>query len=197
MKYAVFSLCLLFSTAVNFASAAIINFDLVGSGGSGLLGSNENPSVAGGGSGGKIGAGIFLDDATNLLTINVGWGSGNGFTDLTGNAVAMHIHDAGTASFTANGGVIVPLDSVAGFNSSLSNGGFQGSVTLTATQTSQIQTGRFYLNAHTAANGGGEIRGNLVVSAVPEPGAIALLAFGMTAAVASRYRRKSQGKSPE
>src|SRR5512133_3816754 len=72
--------------------AAIVSFDLRGKAGTGLLPGNENATLAGTpGSGGELGAGIFFNDVTNLLTIDVGWGSANGFTDLTGNASAGHI----------------------------------------------------------------------------------------------------------
>ena len=93
------------------APAAVILFDLVGTAGPGLLGGNEAPTpIVGGGSGGEIGAGIFFDDVTRVLTINIGWGSGNGFTDLTSPATAGgHIHgptlSGGTAAFSQNGSV--------------------------------------------------------------------------------------------
>ena len=70
------------------ASAAIVQFDLQGQAGSGLLPGNELAAVVGGGTGGEVGGGITFDDVTKVLTLNVGWGSGQGFTDLSGDATA-------------------------------------------------------------------------------------------------------------
>jgi hypothetical protein len=166
-------------SGVNTASAAIVLFDLIGRSGPGMRTDNENPSATGNGSGGEVGAGIFFDDATNVLTINVGWGSGKGFTDLTGPVTLAHIHNAGSADLTKNGGVIVNLDGATpGFNSSATNGGWTNTqVTLSATQRTQLFDGFLYLNVHTSANGGGEIRGNMIVAptAVPEPTSLALV----------------------
>lgn len=168
-------------------SAAIVQFDLQGNTGFGLLPGNENPGVTGG-TGGEIGAGVSLDDVTNILTLNVGWGTGNGFTDLTGPATAMHIHLAPDASFSSNGGVEIGLNALAGFNADATNGGFNGSVNLSGAQVTNLLAGRFYVNVHTAANGGGEVRGNLV-SAVPEPSGLAILGFSGLA-LGLRRRRK-------
>jgi CHRD domain-containing protein len=38
----------------------------------------------------------------------------------------------------------------------------KGSATLTDTQIAQLEAGKWYVNIHTAANKGGEIRGQLV-----------------------------------
>ncbi|MFK7736512.1 MAG: CHRD domain-containing protein [Pirellulaceae bacterium] len=166
---------------------AIVPFLLEGRSGAGLLGGNENPGVSGGGSGGLVGSGIFLDDQTNELTINVGWGSNNGFTDLTGNATLMHIHNAGSNDFTQNGGVEVNLGSQAGFDADFSSGGFSGTVTLTSAQATEILAGQYYINVHTAANGGGEIRGNF--TAVPEPSSFLLSGLAASGMVWRRRRR--------
>ena len=140
-------------------------FVLMGNAGVGLLAGNENPAAAGG-SGGLGFSGIALDTDTNLLSIDVRWGSGNGFTDLSGNATMMHIHgptdDPTPAGFSQNTGVLVGLDGLPGFNGSATNGGFLGTVVLTDDQEAAILANRTYLNVHTAANTGGEIRGNLV-----------------------------------
>jgi hypothetical protein len=159
------------------ASAGIIEFDLMGNGGSGMLTTNENPPATGTGSGGEVGAGIFYDDLINQLTINVGWGSGAGFSDLTGNVTVAHIHAAPDALFTSNGPVIINLDGATpGFNNSATNGGWTNTqVTLSDAQEKQLLNGFLYLNAHTAANPPGEIRGNLVV--IPAPASLGLLAL--------------------
>ncbi len=91
-----------------------------------------------------------FDPATKELT----W-SGS-FSGLTGPAVAAHFHGPGEVG--KNAGVQVwisekgkPLESP-----------FKGSATLTDAQASDLQTGLLYANIHTAANPGGELRGQLV-----------------------------------
>lgn len=172
--------------AVAQMNAATIFLDLLGRSGAGMRFDNENPtSATGSGVGGEKGAGIFFDNVSNLLTINVGWGAaaGAGFANLTGTVTAAHIHAVTSGpNLTTNGAVIVSLDGATpGFNSSGTNGGWTNTtVTLTAPQATQLLAGQLYLNAHTAANTGGEIRGNLVV--VPEPsiaGLLGLSGFGL------------------
>jgi hypothetical protein len=91
-----------------------------------------------------------FDPATKELT----W-SGS-FSGLTGPAVAAHFHGPGEVG--KNAGVQVwisekgkPLESP-----------FKGSATLTDAQASDLQAGLLYANIHTAANPGGELRGQLV-----------------------------------
>lgn len=169
------------------SNAAIVNFKLEGKGGLGLIEANRNggPIVGTPGSGGLIGSGIVYDTDTNVLTMEFGWGSGNGFTDLTGNATAMHIH--GPADFFTNSGVQVNLGALPGYDNSLSNGGLVGSVNLSAAQETMLLDRDLYINVHTGANGGGEIRANLV--AIPEPGSLLLLAAGSIGLLTVRRRR--------
>ncbi|HSH39164.1 MAG TPA: PQQ-dependent sugar dehydrogenase [Chthoniobacterales bacterium] len=145
-----------------------VAFDLAGKAGTGLLAGNENAPINGTpGSGGEIGGGIVYNSQTRVLTINVAWGSGNGFTDLTGDAVrGGHIHgptaSGGEASFNENAPIIIGLNDKPGWNPSATKGGFSGSVTLTEAQAAHLFEGRLYLNFHTQVNPGGEIRGSLV-----------------------------------
>lgn len=166
------------------AHSAIVLFDIQGKAGFGMLSGNENTAITGTpGSGGEVGAGISFNDVTNILTLNVGWGSGAGFTNLTGNVTIAHIHgptaSAGVGSFTENASVKYNLDgATAGFNNSATNGGWTNTqVLIAAGDVAGLLAGRFYLNAHTALNGPGEIRGNLV--AVPEPSSFALIGVGV------------------
>lgn len=171
------------------ASASIIQFDLQGRSGAGLLAGNENTAVSGAvGSGGEIGAGIFYDDVTNILTMNTGWGTANGFTNLTGNATVGHLHGPTTSaapdSFVQNASVKYGLDSLAGWVGNAASGGFTGVVNILEADEAALLAGRFYMNVHTSTNGGGEIRGQLVI---PAPGMAALLGLG--GLVALRRRR--------
>jgi hypothetical protein len=170
---------------------AIVALDLLGKAGSGLLPGNENAAIAGlPGTGGERGTGILFNDVTLVLSIDIGWGSGNGFTDLSSSVSGGHIHgpttSGGTASFTQDASIAIVLSSLAGWNSSRTAGGFTGNVTLTSTQASQLMAGRFYINVHTSTNGNGEIRGNMVV--VPEPSAAAALLIGGAGLLVRRRR---------
>lgn len=183
------------------AHSAIIYFDIVGKGGAGLLSTNENHAMNSNftpGSGGEMGAGIFFDDITKVLTLNFGWGSANGFTDLSKVASAGHIHgptaSGGVASFTENAGVMIGLDSGPTWNPSATNGGvFNRTITLTVAQETALLDGKTYLNIHTNATSGapsinpaGEIRGNLVI--VPEPSQALLSLLGLVMLGARRKR---------
>lgn len=174
------------------AHAALHFFRLEGKAGLGLLSGNENHAMNANftpGSGGLRASALVFDDVTRSLSINVGWGSANGFTDLSGNATVGHIHgpttNGGIASFTQNASVRYGLDNLAGWNNSASSGGFLGSVTINAGDVAALFDGRFYINIHSAANGSGEIRGNIVL--IPAPGAAAC--FGLAGLVALRRKR--------
>lgn len=75
------------------------------------------------------------------------------YSGLTGPLTAAHFH--GPAAAGANAGVIVPIAS-GGASSPLS-----GMATLSPTQVADVLAGRWYVNLHTAANPGGEIRGQV------------------------------------
>lgn len=154
------------------SQAAVFDFDLQGRAGAGLLPGNELHTINGTpGSGGEILAGISYNDVSNVLTINIGWGVGNGFANLTGNAVAGHIHgltaSSAPASFNQTASVRYGLDNLSGWNNSASFGGFSGTVNINQADEAALFAGNLYINVHTTANGPGEIRGQLVV--VPEP----------------------------
>ncbi len=175
------------------ASAAIIQFDLIGTGGSGLLTTNEPvPAlVIGSGTGGELIGGISLDDATGILTINVGWGADNGFTNLTGITTNQHIHgpttnpkgNNGVADWTQTTGVVFNLTP----SPNLPTGGqIVQNVTLNIGQQADLLAGKYYINIHTFNNGPGELRGFL--TPVPEPTA-GLLGMTTLGLLALRRRR--------
>ena len=186
---------LLAATSLMLASSAhsaIVYFDILGKDGSGLRSTNENHVVASPTRlGGEVGAGIFFDDITKVLTINVAWGSVNGFTDLTGVATAGHIHGptaaGGVASFTQNSSTIIGLDSGPTWNNSATSGGITNrTIVLNAAQETALLEEKNYLNFHTGTNPSGEIRGNLVI--VPEPSHAVLSIIGLALLGARRKR---------
>jgi glucose/arabinose dehydrogenase len=80
------------------------------------------------------------------------------YSGLSGAASAAHIH--GPASAGEFAGVMIGLNA---FNGGAfgTNGVLSGSVTVTPEQKAAILSGRTYVNIHTAANTGGEIRGQI------------------------------------
>lgn len=195
------SLLALALVAASSADAAIIPFDLTGTAGTGLLPGNEPGSITGG-TGGEIlntstsQFGIFFDDLGTIgdggnLTINIGWGSGNGFSDLSSNVSNQHIHGPtannfgfnGTANFTQTSGNTIALTRT---SNSPVNGQILNVVSLTGAQEADLFNGKFYINVHTTNNGGGEARGFLIP--VPEPSAAALAAGGLLGLLARRRR---------
>ena len=168
------------------ASAAIIQFDIsplsFGDNTIGLSGPNEAPSVASLATGNEIGAGIFLNDVTMILTLNFAYGSAFGFVDLTGNFSNSHIHIGADNVF---GGVVVGINGNH-TPSGTKSGSYSGTVALTAPQQTDLLNNLHYINIHSSAFGGGEIRGQLVV---PEPGSAMLLLSGATAVLGLRRRR--------
>jgi hypothetical protein len=90
---------------------------------------------------------VTYDTATKTLTWDVNFGG------LTGPATMAHFH--GPAAPGANAGVALMI----GANPTSPA---KGSATLTDAQAADLQAGRWYINIHTAANRGGEIRGQVV-----------------------------------
>jgi hypothetical protein len=76
------------------------------------------------------------------------------FDGLTGPATAAHLH--GPALHGQNAGVIAPI----GEQNPVSP--VTGTLTLTDDQFKDLRASRIYVNIHTAANPGGEIRGQVV-----------------------------------
>jgi len=128
-----------------------------------LAGSQEVPAVTTGGSGS---AWAVVSADQSMITYVVTYGG------LSGPVVAAHIH-AGAVG--ANGGVILPLvhgPSPMVGTLTASNLSASGPLATFADAVAAIRAGGTYVNLHTAANPGGEVRGQLAVSvAAPAPAA--------------------------
>src|SRR5216683_2607906 len=74
------------------------------------------------------------------------------YSGLSGPATAAHFH--GPAEAGKNAGVAVAIP-----NATASPA--EGSATLTDAQAADLMAGKYYINVHTAANPGGEIRGQV------------------------------------
>ncbi len=92
-------------------------------------------------------ADLTYDTATKKITWKVTW------KDLSGPAVAAHIHGPAEPGKTAPPMVTIPTDAA--------KTTLEGSATLTDDQAKALMAGETYINVHTAANKAGEIRGQI------------------------------------
>ena len=108
-----------------------------------LSGDAEVPAKPGKGRGTAT---ATFDTATKALTYQVE------YAGLTGPATAGHFH--GPAVVGANAGVVMPFAAPAS--------PIKGTATLTDAQAADLMAGKWYANVHTAANPGGEVRGQMM-----------------------------------
>ena len=120
------------------ASAATIDYRAT------MSGKSEVPPTASTGSGDVL---ATLNTGTKQLSYTMT------YMGLTGPATAAHFH--GPAEAGANAGVVIPIGTNPPSPSS-------GTVTLTDDQMKDLEAGKWYANVHTAANKGGEIRGQMM-----------------------------------
>lgn len=113
-----------------------------------MTAAKEIPPKGGNGEGYAI---MWYNTGTRALTWKVY------YTGLSGSATAAHIH--GPADTTANAGVVIPLAQGA------PSSPMTGSATLSPQQADDMMAGKWYVNVHTQANPGGEIRGQVMQEA--------------------------------
>ena len=128
-----------FAAAAMPASAETVRYKAT------IVPSSEVPPVANSGGTGQLAA--TYDTASKVLSYDVT------YSGLTGPATMAHFH--GPAPVGKHAGVMVPI------NGDLASP-LKGSVTLTDEQAKALTDGDMYFNFHTAANKGGEMRGQVV-----------------------------------
>jgi hypothetical protein len=108
-----------------------------------LSGTNAVPPITGAAKGEAT---VTFDTASKRLTWKVN------YSGLTGPATMAHFH--GPAEPGKNAPVAVPIPNPGA-------SGAEGSATLSDTQAANLVAGKYYVNVHTAAHPGGEIRGQV------------------------------------
>jgi len=114
---------------------------------------NPNPAPPNGGGS----AGVTYDSVTNVLTWDIT------FSNLSAAPTAAHFH--GPAIPGQDAGIQVPITDLTSPS--------MGTATITDAQETDLLAGKYYINYHTAACPGGEIRGQVSLSAVVSVGGIA------------------------
>jgi len=166
------------------ASASVISYS------SSLSGAAEAPANASPGTGTAT---LLVDTLANTMTLDVF------FSGLIGTTTAAHIHCCTALPASGTAGVATQTPSFQGFPLGVQSGTYHHVLDLADTASwnpvfitnnggtpagaetvllNGLDDSRAYLNIHTSAFGGGEIRGFLV-RAVPEPEGLALLALGL------------------
>lgn len=163
-----------------------------------LSGTNESPQNASPGTGFAT---VTLDSILNTMRVQVS------FSGLLGTTTAAHIHASTAVPFTGTTGVATTTPTFAGFPSGVTSGTYDNTLDMTMASSynpsyvtnnggtpagaetalfSGIAAGKSYLNIHTSAFPGGEIRGFLV----PEPGTVSILCGLIVCGVVVVRRRR-------
>ena len=170
---------LLLALLVPTAHAAMLQYDAF------LSGPSESPPNSSSGTGFAT---VDYDNSAHTLLVDVS------FTGLLGPTTASHIHAPTAVPLTGTAGVATTTPYFAGFPIGVTSGTYMNTLDLTlassynpayitanggttagaeAALAAAIAAGESYLNIHTSAFPGGEIRGFLV--AVPEPSSMAIV----------------------
>jgi hypothetical protein len=119
-----------------------------------------------------------IDTISGLLTWEITW------SGLTGDATALHFH--GPATSTQNADVVVNIGLISGLPSPSI-----GDTVISSPQVAELLSGLWYINVHTLANSGGEIRGQVIPFSVPVPATLPLLATAVGLLAWARVRRRA------
>ena len=124
---------------------------------------------------------VTVDDVANTVGVILSFSGLNG-----GNASAAHIHCC--VATNANGPVVIPFT---GFPAATSGTYSNTFTSVSAANIAGIEAGLAYINIHDATFPGGEIRGDILAAAIPEPETYAMMLAGLGALGIATRRRKS------
>ncbi len=181
-----------------FAAASVVSRATVFVFDANLDGPSESPPNASPGTGF---AEVTMNDSAVTMRVQVT------FSGLVSTTTASHIHAATATPNTGTAGVATQTPSFSGFPLGVTSGFYDNTFNMldpasynasyvaanggTAASAfsallSAMQQGRSYLNIHTSAFPGGEIRGFLATAPVPEPATMAVLGAGAIALIRRR-----------
>ena len=167
-----------------------------------LSGSNESPANTSPGTGSVT---INIDTLAHSMRVQLS------FSGLLGNTAAAHIHSATGTPGSGTAGVATMLPALGDFPLGVMSGSLDQTFntladsfynpayvtanggTAASAETALfagIEAGEAYFNIHTTMFPGGEIRGFLTQSAVPEPSSLLLLSLGGLGLAGLAHRRR-------
>lgn len=159
MNHALMSLLVAAFLLLTSTPGQALQYDL--SGDMDVFQATTNPSNVGSGAGTISGS---YDDVSNLLSYTITW------ENLTSDVTNMHFH---------LGAPGVPGGVELGIPGPWSSPQVGTDIGLSASQETNLLAGNWYVNVHTADFANGEIRGQVLVTAVPVPAAAWLFGSGL------------------
>jgi hypothetical protein len=180
------------------ASAAILTFDAI------LSGTSESPPNSSPGTGF---AEVDINTVAQTMRVQVT------FSGLLGTTTASHIHCCTALPGTGTAGVATTVPTFPGFPFGVTSGTYDQTFDVLSDLTynpsfesanggtassafaaleAGLDSGTAYFNIHTTVVPGGEIRGFLLASAVPEPSTWAMMILGFAGIGFMAYRRRNK-----
>jgi CHRD domain/PEP-CTERM motif len=203
MKHSLLGMAMVASMliATPFAHATIITYT------ANLSGANEPVPNGSFGTGSAL---VTIDDILNTMIVDVT------FSGLTGTTTAAHIHCCTAVPLTSTAAVATTLPSFTLFPLGVTSGSYNDTLDLLSTSSyspafvtanvdlagaeafllNGMSLDEAYLNIHTSAFPGGEIRGFLTAAHVPEPGTLPVLITGLVLLGFTAHRKGKQNTSP-